>query len=248
MKREINSLTDRRLVRIDPTTEGFFDNFHKACQLVHSDEVRILFEDVYHFVEPRVKVGILKPFWKPIYEPSYDDGKIVFNKKLPPAVGYPIIWWRKETAKLPTVEGKSWKVGTNIQYLTFLVWLINRLVDDSGWDLAEALKAILDSKVFGRFGYYNLEEKLILRHSSAGKEFGGVFDLTNTRKILFDDDFEGIAWLTDEERDKWETPCWLVGPGDWFNYGSIATMRECYYDPYYTNVYQQLAVCWLVID
>ncbi len=72
--------------------------------------------------------------------------------------------------------------------------------------------------------------------------------MTNTRKILFDDRFERIAWLTDEERDEWENPCWLVGPGDGFNYGSIATMSECYYNPHYTTADQQLAVCLIVID
>jgi hypothetical protein len=173
----ITSLTDNRLIEINPQKEGFFDaviNFKSTNS------------DINAFIEAisEVKAAKLEPFYKPIYDPSEDGDIIAYQNGKKPAVGYSYNWWVKTASKMPAVEGRHWHLATEYQYYAFLVWLINQLVKGRK-SVEEALNmVVLDSKELGH--YYNSQD------STEGKAFEctgsrcvcGVYDFANTYKFL----------------------------------------------------------------
>ena len=176
-KATITTLTDTRLVRIDPQEQGFFNavrNFKST-----NDAINTFIEAV-----DEVRAAKLAPFYKPIYDPSEDGKRVTYKKGKEPAVGHSYNWWVETASKMPAVEGRSWKLTTEYQYYAFLVWLINQLVK-SGKSVEEAMnQVVLDSRELGH--YYDSE------NSTEGGAFEltgsrcicGLYDLANTIKIL----------------------------------------------------------------
>jgi hypothetical protein len=175
---EIKSLTDVRLVKIDPQADGFFDkviNFKST-----DDRIKAFIETV-----AKVKYAKLQPYYRPIYDPSEEGDKIVYKKGNKPALRHSYNWWVQTASRMPLVEGRHWQIATEYQYYAFLVWLINQLVDD-GKSVRDALTVVvLDSK---NLGYYFDSE-----HSKVNTEYHertgsrcvcGVYDLANAYKIL----------------------------------------------------------------
>lgn len=172
----ITSLTDNRLVKIDPQEPGFFDevlNFKSTN------------EDINTFIEAvaEVKEASLEAFYRVMYDPT-GDHMVVFQKGKRPAVGHSYNWWVETASKMSPVEGRQWHIATEYQYYAFLVWLINQLVK-IGKSVEEALhQVVLDSKELGH--YYDSE------NSTKGEDFEftgsrcvcGLYDLANTFKIL----------------------------------------------------------------
>lgn len=174
----ITSLTDNRLVKIDPQEPGFFDevlNFKSTN------------EDINTFIEAvaEVKEASLEAFYRVMYDPTEaGDHMVVFQKGKRPAVGHSYNWWVETASKMSPVEGRQWHIATEYQYYAFLVWLINQLVK-IGKSVEEALhQVVLDSKELGH--YYDSE------NSAKGEDFEftgsrcvcGLYDLANTFKIL----------------------------------------------------------------
>ena len=173
----ITSLTDNRLVQINPQEDGFFDaviNFKSTDRHINA------------FIEAisEVKAAMLGPFYKPIYDPSEDDNIIAYQKGKKPAVGHSYNWWVKTASKMSAVDGRHWHLATEYQYYAFLVWLINQLIKE-GKSVYVAIKmVVLDSK---KLGHYRDSE-----NSTEGEDFEntgsrcvcGVYDLANTFKIL----------------------------------------------------------------
>ena len=230
---EIKSLSDKRLVKIDPSSEGFFDNILKGFNPSTYDE--------FCFIEAvdEVKSTKIPEFWIPIFDPSHDGEKIVFRKNLIPAVGHSFNWWKNEVNRMKPVESKSWNIGTNFQYIAFLVWLINSLVD-TGWSIENAMNAILDSKVFGKYTHtvYSIKNEnwftKYLTHT--GKhEICGICDLTNTRKLL-----------CDHNRNAYLHSFWIAGPYETCLYGSLFQLK--FYRLAMENLENDLAVAWLVLE
>ena len=187
--RTITSLTDNRLVQINPQEDGFFDaviNFKSTNSNINA------------FIEAisEVKAAMLEPFYKPIYDPSKDGNIIAYQKGKKPAVGYSYNWWVETASKMSAVDGRHWHLATEYQYYAFLVWLINQLVK-GGKSFDVAIKmVVLDSKELGH--YYDSE------NSTEGEDFEdtgsrcvcGVYDLANTYKILSCSNKEaGGFWL-----------------------------------------------------
>ena len=185
----ITSLTDNRLVQINPQEDGFFDaviNFKSTNS------------DINAFIEAisKVKAAMLEPFYKPIYDPSEDGNIIDYQKGKKPAVDHSYNWWVETASKMSAVDGRHWHLATEYQYYAFLVWLINQLVKD-GKSVDVAIKmVVLDSKELGH--YYDSE------NSTEGEDFEdtgsrcvcGVYDLANTYKILSCSNKEaGAFWL-----------------------------------------------------
>ena len=70
---DILRLSDHRLIKIDPSTGGFFDNVIGY----DSDNINI---QIFVKAAQEIKRVDVEPFWKPIYDPSLVMGKIVFEK------------------------------------------------------------------------------------------------------------------------------------------------------------------------
>ena len=176
-KRELEIVTtdDERLLLIDPTSEGFFDNV-----LGYVTENEYLKEFIKEIEE--VKEARVNPFWKPIYDPSLDDGKVVFKKGHKAAVGHFRDFWLQKVEEMPVVNGKKWSIGTKYQYYSFLVWLVNSLVQE-GWNIQKALTAVmLDSKELGH--YWDSKKAKHHLEPTGSRKICGVYDLANTIKIL----------------------------------------------------------------
>jgi hypothetical protein len=75
----IMTLTDNRLVKIDPQEDGFFDVLNCGST---NENIKLFIEAV-----AEVKDAKLEPFYKPIYDPSEEDKKVVYKKGKKPALG-----------------------------------------------------------------------------------------------------------------------------------------------------------------
>lgn len=173
----ITTLSDHRLIKVDPTQKDFFDNVLNCT----SEDNEII--EFIHCVK-EVKKSNLKPFWRPIFDPSYDDYEceIIFEAGQHPAVGHSYNWWRKVVGYSSGVEEKDWKLGTVEQYNTFLVWIVNNLVN-SGWQVEKAIYAVkADSKELGH--YMDSNNSLNTLETTGSRKVCNVFDLGNTCKFL----------------------------------------------------------------
>ena len=176
-KRELGIVykDDVPLVFIDPTSEDFFENV--LGYVTESKDVQAFIEAI-----KEVKEEGVKPFWKPIYDPSLDGKKVVFKAGNIPAVRYSYNFWKQKAEEMSTTLGQKWSVGTEYQYYTFLVWLVNRL-EKKGLTIKEALNAIvLNSEELGH--YCNSKFAQNDFENTGKREVCGVYDLANTFKML----------------------------------------------------------------
>lgn len=171
----INSLSDERLVKIDTTTEGFYDNVLNYSS--KNGDIQAFIGAVREVQE----VGV-EPFYRPVMDPSLEDGNVVFKKWNKPAVGYSFNFWKQKAEEMPAVEGKKWHIGSEYQYYAFLTWLINQLVA-TGQGIKGAIEAVvLDSKELGH--YRNAKNALQDFETTGSREVCGVYDLANAYKLL----------------------------------------------------------------
>ena len=221
----ITSTDDARLVFIDPTSEGFFEGV-LGCD-TENDNIKEFIEAIQE-----VKEAGVKPFWKPIYDPSIDGRDIVFAKGRFPAVGYPFYFWKEEAERMPAVEGKKWAIGTEYQYYAFLVWLANGLVQKA-WKIEDALYAIVNSsKELGH--YYDSVSSKTDFEDTGSREVCGVYDLGNTYKIL--------SFTNEENRLCWRAGGYYDCYSDYYSLADLSTWRS-YDDGDFDN-----SVGWLVLS
>lgn len=184
----IRTLTDYRLVKINPQEDAFFDavlNFKST-----NDDINAFIEAI-----SEVKDAKLVPFYKPIYDPSEDGDKIVYKKGNKPAVGHSSPWWAKKASEMPSVEGRLWQLANEYQYYAFLVWLVNQLVK-SGKSVEEALNNVIsDSKELGHYYDSVNSAKGENLESTGSRCVCGVYDLANVFKILSCSNQSGGFWL-----------------------------------------------------
>ena len=186
-KQEIRSLKDPRLMLISPSASEYF--FDSALSF-ETDNNSIL--DFQEAVEEVKKVK-LNPFWRPIMDPSLEDNKVLFKIGNNPATGYSFNWWRKKVLEMSSVDGKKWRLGIEYEYYAFLVWLINNLIDHRGWSAKKAIEGVvLNSKELGH--YHDSENAKGTLEPTGSREICGVFDLTNTLKILACNDEVNGFW------------------------------------------------------
>lgn len=196
----ITTLTDNRLVKIDPQEPGFFDG---VLNFKSTDE------DINMFIEAvdEVKKADIKPFYRAIYDPSeVGTNMIAFQKEKNAAVGHSYNWWVETASKMVPIKGRKWHLATEYQYYAFLVWLINQLVKN-GKSVEYALnQVVLDSEEIGH--YFNSEK------STKGKKLEftgsrcicGICDLANTCKILDCSNSEvGGFWLAGGRYDNFSS-------------------------------------------
>ena len=185
----ITSLTDNRLVKIDPQEPGFFDevlNFKSTNKSINN-----FIEAVAEVKEERIEA-----FYRTIYDPSdAGDHLVAYMKGMRPATGHSYNWWVKTASNMPAVEGRHWRVATEYQYYAFLVWLINQLIKAE--TVEETLnKIIIDSKELGH--YYNSKGSTKENESepTGSRCICGIYDLGNVFKILACSNQEaGGLWL-----------------------------------------------------
>ena len=219
---EIKSLSDERLVMVNPMEAGFYDNVLNFK--FENDDIQNFITAIHEVKE------VVEPFYRPVMDPSLEGDKVVYAKGKKPAVGHSYNWWVKAVNAMPAVEGKKWQIGTQYQYYAFLVQLINSLVED-GWSLEKAMKtAVLDSKELGH--YWNSLNALNDFETTGNREVCGFFDLSNTCKFLS---------CTNEEVGGF----WVAG-GNYCNFSDNFPLADLCHD---CNVDfdSSISVAWLVL-
>lgn len=137
-----------------------------------------------------IKSGLLKDFWRPKCDPSFNEGGICYESGKKPAVGKSYNWW-SQVAKRFKPEYNS-RLGTKTDYVAFLGVLIKKLVEN-GWTVERAWNAVCnDSKELGH--YWNSENAKNDFELTGCREICGFYDLANCYKILAEDGETGGFW------------------------------------------------------
>lgn len=172
---EIKSLSDERLMMVNPMEAGFYDkvlNFESE-----NNDIQKFVEAVREVQE----VGVA-PFYKPAMDPSLEGDKVVYAKGKKPAVGHSYNWWVKAVNAMPAVENRKWEICSEYQRYVFLNFLINRAVEN-GWYVKKAIEAVvLNSKELGH--YRNSEGAKGYFEPTGSREIFGFYDLVNTCKMV----------------------------------------------------------------
>ena len=185
-KREKEIISPSDLLRVDPSEDGFYE---KVLNYTSKNNDVQAFIEAIHEVQ---KVGIA-PFYRPVMDPSFEGGEVVYKKGNKPGVGRSYTFWRQEVKELPVVEGKNWKLGTPYQYYVFLTWLINQLVE-TGWDVKKAIEAVvIHSEELGH--YLNSKNAKHSLETTGSRPICGVYDLANTWKILCSNEDPSCFWF-----------------------------------------------------
>lgn len=219
---EIESLSDERLVMVDPTKAGFYDNV--LNYISENDDIQAFVKAVRE-----VQKSGVEAFYRPVMDPSLEGDKVVYEKEKKPAVGPSYNWWVKATKTMPAVDGKSWQIGTEYQYYAFLVQLINSLVED-GWSMDKAMNSVvLDSKELGH--YWNSENALHALETTGNRKICRVCDLANTFKLLACTNEVGGFW---------------VAGGFYVSYSFDYPLADLFHDGY-VDEDRSSSVGWLVL-
>ena len=144
---EIVSLQDPRLEFIDTRRKGFYD----LVLDYKSNETRII---KFQQAIQDIKEWNLPPFYIPKIKVAYSyanvrdyEGslhtfeKIVFPKSKRHFVNLPYSKWEKLVKDMPTIEGKGWNIGSELQYYAYLVYLINKHIN-KGCTIKQAIKKV----------------------------------------------------------------------------------------------------------
>ena len=142
-------------------------------------------------VETAIKNG-LKDFWRPVYDPSFDDnGRICYEPGKKPVVRKSYNWWNKNAKNFYPERGS--RLGTKTEYIAFLAVLIKELVA-FGKSIEWAWNAVCnDSKELGH--YWNSGDSRQDFKPTGSREVCGWYDLANSYKILNEDEETGGFWL-----------------------------------------------------
>ena len=173
----------------------------------------------------------IKDFYRPVMDPyasKVDDFFYKAGNK--PAVGHSYDWWEKKAMEFDPDRGS--RLGTRYEYVAFLGVLIKSLVE-SGWKIADAWKAICDdSNELGH--YWNSENAKHSFETTGSREVFGFYDLTNTYKILAENE--------DEEAGGF----WLAG-GSYINYSFNYPLADLSHRSNRNGNYD-FSVGWLVLS
>ena len=184
----ITRLNDNRLVKINPKMGGFFD-------LVLTFQTGHMNIKMFKVAVEEVKKANLSIFYKPIYDPSFIlEGQGLFIEGNHPLVNATYNTWLKMINEMKAIEGRKWKMATEYQYYCFLVWLINKLVDE-GKSVSDAIHSVVvDSTTLGN--YYQSENSKLGFEPTGSRCVCGVYDLANTYKMLDCSNSErNIFWI-----------------------------------------------------
>ena len=141
-------------------------------------------ENLKKLILKGIDVG-LSDFRRPAIDPSFDkDGNIIYKEGEKPAVGKSANFWNEELKKF--MADKNSRMGTLLQYAAFLGLLIKYLIEEKGYKVAEAWKAVCDdSKELGH--YWNSDDAKHAFEATGSRKIWVFYDLANTCKIVSDD-------------------------------------------------------------
>ncbi len=159
----------------------------------------------------------LNDFYKTVCDPTFiDEEQISYELGCDPAIGRPFAWWEEQAKKL------GGHIATRSEYIAFLGVILKQLVE-SGLKIETAWNLICDDvkELFDSTGVKKNAVNVIEKTGSRG-EVCGFYDLSNTYKLLKEDDEAGTGGF-------------LLGSGKFFgierNY-SLSSLGKCYESNY----------------
>lgn len=120
-----------------------------------------------------------------------EEGNICFKAGMKPAVGKLSVndWKRVAKEFLPE---KGSRLGTTKERIAFLGLLIKYLIEEKGYEVKDAWKAVCDqSKDLGH--YWDSENAKYDFEDTGSRQIGEWCDLGNTSKIIEDDEASGFS-------------------------------------------------------
>lgn len=127
--------------------------------------------------------GRLHDFTCMTFDPSIKDEKLVYQKGLPPAVGFSGTEWKKMLKEYN--PSRNSRMMTITEYVCRNLFLIKRLVE-SGYEIEEAWKFVCDDSQ--KIGHYANSDSHVYDFEPTGSRgVCGFYDLANTWKILAED-------------------------------------------------------------
>ena len=125
----------------------------------------------------------LNDFRRAIIDPSFDSNKnIVYQEKLPPAIGRSPIWWSENAKKL--IPSKNSRICTTLENDVFLGTIIKFLVDSKLFNIDGAWREVCDnSSSLGNLFIPGAKPKF---ENTGNHPVDIWYDLANTCKIIFD--------------------------------------------------------------
>jgi len=122
-------------------------------------------------------------------DPSEKDGDIVYKGGMKPAIGHKFAWWR--TAAEEFMIDKNSRIGSELHWAIFLGTIIKYLIDEEGYSVGNAWKAVCDdSSVIGH--YADSPDAKFDFEPTGSRKIGKFADLANTCKILKRYESKGI--------------------------------------------------------
>lgn len=144
---EIVSLQDSRLEYIDTRSKGFYD----LVLDYKSNETRII---KFQQAIQDIKEWNLPPFYIPKIKVAYSYASFrdsEGNRQTIEKVTFPYLRsrffhltyrkWNQLVKDIPPIEGKSWNIGSELQYYAYLVYLINKHIN-KGCTIKQAIEKV----------------------------------------------------------------------------------------------------------
>lgn len=137
-----------------------------------------------------IKMGV-SDFRAPIMDPSFEGKeKICYKAGMKPAVKKSPEWWDKNFRDF--MPSKNSRMGNFYQRYAFLAILIKYLIEEGGYTVGGAWKAVCDDST--KLGHYsNSKDAKHDFEPTASRQIGKWFDLTNTEKITTDIECSGFT-------------------------------------------------------
>ncbi len=195
---EYNLISQNELeCRIDPNTFA-------GEWLDHEPTSRRQKETLMLYKEAKAK-GRLHAFTCMRVDPSIPDGKLVYQKGLPPATGYSQRKWVKILKEY--CPSRNSRQMTRTEFACRNLFLIQKLYESGKYTVDEAWQAVCDDS--RRIGHYRNSFGYIGNFEPTGsREVCGFYDLANTWKLLAEDPWEEAGGF------------WAAG-GSYYNFSNI---------------------------
>ena len=187
----LTSMTGQKIAR------GEQEWLDKYFPLVEASQLSINDEFLQHEPETRNQNGFKRVLIKAInsgltdfraqaIDPSFDkEGKICYVPRMMPAVGKSAKWWYKNAPNF--LPEKNSRQGLTKERIAFLGLLIKNLVEEHGYTISNAWRAICDlSKDLGH--YLDSKGAKGELEPTGSRKVGKWYDLANTFKITVDDE------------------------------------------------------------
>lgn len=120
------------------------------------------------------------------------EGNICFKAGMKPAIGKSPNWWNENAERFMPEKGS--RLGTTKERIAFLGLLIKYLIEEKGYTVSNAWKAVCDlSKDLGH--YLDSENAKHYYEETGSRQVGEWYDLANMCKITVDDEAGGFSFV-----------------------------------------------------